>query len=184
MRLNCFHSAMKFVADVFWFSMEFGVMREHGVPVIAIDIDGNDVRAAAKAIEEAYVAEYGREIDEQSCLNFLLFIHADRRSKFTPFGVFSDERYHIVEGNDDEDSALREVGRGMLVLPRAAFEIAFAPLRAPRAVLLVRSSCGGVGSSCGAASSPWLQVMLPVSLKRASCFFSISRCSDWPSSFV
>jgi monoamine oxidase len=57
-------------------------------------------RIAAKAIEEAYVAEYGREPDEQSCLNFLLFIHADRRSKFTPFGVFSDERYHIVEGND------------------------------------------------------------------------------------
>ena len=57
-------------------------------------------RVAAKAIEEAYLAEYGREIDEQSCLNFLLFIHSDRRSKFTPFGVYSDERYHIVEGND------------------------------------------------------------------------------------
>jgi monoamine oxidase len=54
----------------------------------------------AKAIEQAYVAEYGRELDDQSCLNFLLFIHADRRSKFTPFGVFSDERYHILEGND------------------------------------------------------------------------------------
>lgn len=52
------------------------------------------------AIEQAYTAEYGLSIDEQSCLNFLLFIHADRRSKFTPFGVFSDERYHIVEGND------------------------------------------------------------------------------------
>jgi monoamine oxidase len=46
------------------------------------------------------VAEYGLPIDEQSCLNFLLFIHADRRSKFTPFGVFSDERYHILEGNE------------------------------------------------------------------------------------
>ncbi|HBY58734.1 MAG TPA: amine oxidase [Solibacterales bacterium] len=53
-----------------------------------------------EAIEQAYLAEYGRAIDEQSCLNFLLFIHADRRSKFTPFGVFSDERYHIVEGNE------------------------------------------------------------------------------------
>jgi monoamine oxidase len=31
-------------------------------------------------IEQAYKAEYGLEIDEQSCLNFLLFIHADRRS--------------------------------------------------------------------------------------------------------
>lgn len=55
---------------------------------------------ARAAIEEAYVAEYGRECTEQSSLNFLLFIHADRRSKFTPFGIFSDERYHVVEGND------------------------------------------------------------------------------------
>jgi monoamine oxidase len=53
-----------------------------------------------KAVEEAYVAEYGRECTEQSSLNFLLFIHADKRSKFTPFGIFSDERFHVVEGND------------------------------------------------------------------------------------
>lgn len=57
-------------------------------------------RYAKKAIEEAYTAEYGREPSEQSALNFLLFIHADRRSKFTPYGVFSDERFHVVEGND------------------------------------------------------------------------------------
>lgn len=57
-------------------------------------------RWAKKAIEEAYVAEYGREPEEQSSLNFLLFIHADKRAKFTPFGVYSDERYHVVEGND------------------------------------------------------------------------------------
>lgn len=69
-------------------------------------LDGaNDVGLSAgpiakAAIAEAYVAEYGLEPDEQSCLNFLLFIHADRRSKFTPFGVFSDERYHVVDGND------------------------------------------------------------------------------------
>ncbi len=55
---------------------------------------------ARAAIIEAYIAEYGLEPDQQSCLNFLLFIHADRRSKFTPFGVFSDERYHLVDGND------------------------------------------------------------------------------------
>jgi monoamine oxidase len=55
---------------------------------------------ARKAIEAAYLAEYGRPASEQSSLNFLLFIHADRRSKFTPFGVFSDERFHVVEGND------------------------------------------------------------------------------------
>ena len=48
----------------------------------------------------AYEAEYGLAAAEQSALNFLLFIHADRRSKFTPFGVFSDERWHVADGND------------------------------------------------------------------------------------
>jgi monoamine oxidase len=57
-------------------------------------------RIARAVISEAYVAEYGLEPDQQSCLNFLFFVHADRRSKFTPFGVFSDERYHVVDGND------------------------------------------------------------------------------------
>ncbi|MCC2655100.1 MAG: amine oxidase [Panacagrimonas sp.] len=57
-------------------------------------------RLAFKAIEQAYIAEYGLEIEDQSCLAFLQFIHADRRSKFTPFGQFSDERYHVVGGND------------------------------------------------------------------------------------
>ena len=55
---------------------------------------------AKAAIIAAYEAEYGLGAAEQSCLNFLLFIHADRRSTFTPFGVFSDERYHLVDGND------------------------------------------------------------------------------------
>jgi monoamine oxidase len=55
---------------------------------------------AKAAIIAAYEAEYGLVAAEQSCLNFLLFIHTDRRSKFTPFGVFSDERYHLVDGND------------------------------------------------------------------------------------
>jgi monoamine oxidase len=39
-----------------------------------------------KAIDVSYTIEYGNEIEEQSCLNFLFFIHADRRSRFTPFG--------------------------------------------------------------------------------------------------
>jgi monoamine oxidase len=55
---------------------------------------------AKAAIVTAYEAEYGLAASEQSCLNFLLFIHADRRSTLTPFGVFSDERYHLVDGND------------------------------------------------------------------------------------
>ena len=55
---------------------------------------------AKSAITSAYLGEYGLETDEQSCLNLLMFIHADRRSKFTPFGVSSDERYHLADGND------------------------------------------------------------------------------------
>ncbi len=51
-------------------------------------------------LDVAYTIEYGRAISEQSALNLLLFIHADRRSRFMPFGVFSDERFHVVEGND------------------------------------------------------------------------------------
>ncbi|MFN0313730.1 MAG: flavin monoamine oxidase family protein [Burkholderiales bacterium] len=53
-----------------------------------------------QVIDVAYTIEYGLDISKQSCLNFLLFIHADRRSKFHPFGVFSDERFHVTEGND------------------------------------------------------------------------------------
>jgi monoamine oxidase len=60
-----------------------------------------------QVVEAAYLAEYGREIAEQSCLNFLLFIHADKRSKFTPFGVFSDERYHLPGGNQQVAEGLR-----------------------------------------------------------------------------
>lgn len=63
---------------------------------------------ANAAIRAAYIAEYGLEPEQQSCLNFLGFIHADRRSKFTPFGVFSDERYHVLEGNDRIVSGLAQ----------------------------------------------------------------------------
>jgi len=50
------------------------------------------------AIIAAYEAEYGLAAHEQSCLNFLFFIRANRRSRFEPFGV-SDERYHLIGGN-------------------------------------------------------------------------------------
>lgn len=91
--------------------------------------------AARAAIASAYLAEYGLEPDEQSCLNFLMFIHADRRSKFTPFGVFSDERYHVVDGNDGiaeglTQSLLRPVdlGRTLVAARRTssgAIELSF-----------------------------------------------------------
>ncbi|MGH6959236.1 MAG: flavin monoamine oxidase family protein, partial [Dongiaceae bacterium] len=54
---------------------------------------------ARAAIDVAYTTEYGCEISELSSLAFLFFIHIDKRSKFTPFGVFSDERFHVIGGN-------------------------------------------------------------------------------------
>ncbi|HWN71448.1 MAG TPA: NAD(P)/FAD-dependent oxidoreductase [Haliangium sp.] len=53
-----------------------------------------------KAVDVSYNIEYGGEIDQQSALNFLFFIHADKRARFTPFGVYSDERWHIIGGNE------------------------------------------------------------------------------------
>src|SRR4029434_1504376 len=64
---------------------------------------GNLIKAV---IDVVYTIEYGLEIDRQNCLNFLLFIHADRRSKFTPFGIFSDERYHVIGGNQQIPAGL------------------------------------------------------------------------------
>jgi monoamine oxidase len=58
------------------------------------------------ALDAAYTGEYGRELHEQSALNLLLFIHADRRSQFAEFGVFSDERFHVVGGNGQIPEAI------------------------------------------------------------------------------
>lgn len=74
-------------------------------------------------LEQAYKAEYGLEISQQSCLNFLLFIHADRRSKFTPFGIFSDERYHVVDGNDRIIEGLIRRLKGRIELGRKLMRV-------------------------------------------------------------
>lgn len=60
----------------------------------------SDLPIIRAVLDEAYVGEYGLETDLQSSLNMLLFIKADRRGKFKPYGNFSDERFHIVGGND------------------------------------------------------------------------------------
>ena len=57
------------------------------------------------AIIAAYESEYGLAAHQQSCLNFLFFVRANRRSRFEPFGV-SDERYHLVGGNQQIPCAL------------------------------------------------------------------------------
>lgn len=53
-----------------------------------------------KVLDTVYTIEYGRDIDEQSALGLLFFMHFDRRSRFQPFGVFSDERFHVLGGNE------------------------------------------------------------------------------------
>lgn len=72
---------------------------------------GNLIKQVIKA---AYIGEYGSEIDEQSCLSFLFFIHADKRAKFRPFGVFSDERYHVIGGNQQIVKALEQRVQGQI----------------------------------------------------------------------
>lgn len=62
-----------------------------------------DARGAApeikKLLDVAYTIEYGVESDKQSCLAFLLFAKASRQSKIRLWGNFSDERYHVLGGN-------------------------------------------------------------------------------------
>lgn len=53
-----------------------------------------------RVIDTVYTIEYGRGIDQQSSLALLFFMHIDKRSRFQPFGVFSDERYHVLGGNE------------------------------------------------------------------------------------
>lgn len=57
-------------------------------------------------LRSAYTGEYGAELSNQSPFNLLMFMHLDKRSKFKPFGVFSDERFHLVGGNQQIPRAL------------------------------------------------------------------------------
>lgn len=61
-----------------------------------------------KLIGAAYATEYGTGIDQTSALSFLRFAHADKRSKFTAFGMQADTHLHVVEGNDRIATGLAE----------------------------------------------------------------------------
>lgn len=50
-------------------------------------------------LDVAYTIEYGAPADKISCLAFLLFAKASKQSKLRLWGNFSDERYHVVGGN-------------------------------------------------------------------------------------
>jgi len=61
-----------------------------------------------KILRAAYVGEYGLEIDQQSALNLLLTMGDETPAdEFRIFGE-SDERFHIVEGNDSVPARLAE----------------------------------------------------------------------------
>jgi monoamine oxidase len=74
-------------------------------------------------LNEAYLAEYGRETWQQSALNFLGFMRLNRQSKFEPFGV-SDERYHLLDGNDGIVRGLARKLRGPVVTGAALTRLA------------------------------------------------------------
>jgi monoamine oxidase len=78
-----------------------------------------------KLLDIAYTTEYGREIDEQSSLNFLMLISSEPE----PFKVFgdSDERFHVRGGNDQIPTGLAkalgdrvETGARLEAISRAA----------------------------------------------------------------
>lgn len=101
----------------------------------------------SKAIEQAYIAEYGLEIDQQSCLNFLLFARADRRSRFQPFGA-SNERYHVVGGNEMIVQGLASTLSGQI---RTGVKLVKACLRVTGEIDLIFDTGAGVdGVTCDA----------------------------------
>ena len=66
-------------------------------------------------LETAYLAEYGLEIHEQSCLNLLSLIALDPTQGFRVYGD-SDERYKILGGNEKITQAMAsELGERILL---------------------------------------------------------------------
>jgi monoamine oxidase len=78
-----------------------------------------------KLLEVAYCIEYGVPIDQLSCLAFALFAKASRQSKLRLWGNWSDERYHVVGGNQQIPAGLAarlqkpvQLGKKLLAVDR------------------------------------------------------------------
>ncbi len=56
-------------------------------------------------LEVAYLTEYGREVNEQTAINFLYLFNPNTNKGFQIFGV-SDERYKIAGGSQMLTDAL------------------------------------------------------------------------------
>ncbi|MFM9052571.1 MAG: flavin monoamine oxidase family protein [Bacteroidota bacterium] len=69
-----------------------------------------------KGLEQAYLTEYGREIDDQTAINFLfLFTINPGNSQYDIFGL-SDERYKVQGGNQQIPDALASALQGRIKL--------------------------------------------------------------------
>ena len=62
-------------------------------------------------LKVAYITEFGRDAESQSCLNMLFLIGAEV-GKWSTYGI-SDERYHVVGGNDQIPQKLAERLQGI-----------------------------------------------------------------------
>lgn len=104
MRSDLSQLSAEVTADSF---TEFDAMMDHTSLAEYLDSRGaaHNIR---KALDVVYVTEYGREIHEQSVLNFVYYTSMDKRSKFTPLGIWSDERFHVIGGNQKIPIALSE----------------------------------------------------------------------------
>ncbi len=66
----------------------------------------------------AYEIEYGVPIDKLSSLAFLYFAKASKQSKLRLWGNFSDERFHIIGGNEQIPAGLAAKMPGQIKLGR------------------------------------------------------------------
>jgi monoamine oxidase len=70
-----------------------------------------------KLVRVAYITEYGREVEEQSCFN-MLFLIGSEVGKWSTYGV-SDERWHVVGGNQQIPLMLAEKVKNAISLNTA-----------------------------------------------------------------
>lgn len=66
-----------------------------------------------KLLDVAYTTEYGLDIADQSCINFLMLINPDMHDRFKYSG-YSDERYKIMGGNQSITESLSDLLEGQV----------------------------------------------------------------------
>ena len=78
-----------------------------------------------KGLEQAYITEYGREINDQTAINFLfLFTINPGNANYDIFGL-SDERFKIAGGNQQLPDAMANNLLGQIQLNRKLTKISF-----------------------------------------------------------